>query len=185
MFSSFLYRSTFNIQQDERGLYRLEHCSFAKKVSNLQYVPQIEILDQEKFSEIAETIFKTDLLNTKDGIYENNYDSIALNLFKATMRTKLGSINYVVWDAQDDIIKFSAEKRVEDYILDQVFSLEIPSDKLSTDWLQLLEKHEHLLEKGVSSLTEFPSSKTGELQISTIDKGSIGTLVKMNKKNLR
>jgi len=144
------------------------------------------ITDQKKFSEIMNKIMEKDFMKLHEKIFEFNKERILLYRDYISMSTPLlgyfpeGSID---WNAKDDTIDYTAflKTRVYNYYLEETFDLEIPSNVISSDWLEVLEENE-LKDGFIFNIEDILRSRKGKLKISEIEKKEDRGFVRLLKK---
>ena len=55
----------------------------------------------------------------------------------------MGYHSILMWNGISDNFQYSIAKGVSPSLIGDIFSLQIPADEISDDWLNLLEKHEN------------------------------------------
>ncbi|MEE3343485.1 MAG: hypothetical protein VZS44_05295 [Bacilli bacterium] len=177
-----LYSATFIADKKDNGQYGLKYNESRVPFDDRKYIPEIQIVNKEKFSELIDELFSTDLMQLERGYFTNNYDSISLDFDHANISTELGDTSYVGWNGINDYFYYIISKHNSPFLIEQILQLEIPADKISPDWLNLLEKHENLFDKEYYFDVDIKAqSKKGHLQISNIDKKNNINLVKLKK----
>ena len=184
-YSRALYSALFDVRKEENGLYKLEYNNIFTPVDGKKYIPEIQIVDQDKFSELVDKLYSTDLMQLKKGYFKINHDSISLDFDDAYIQTSLGDDSYIRWKGINDLFFYSITRHNCPMLIGDIFSLEIPADRISTDWLNLLERHESDLELNKEyffSVDIDAQSKKGLLQVSEIDKNEKTIFVRLKKK---
>ncbi len=177
-----LYRAIFNAEKQENGLYGLKLDDYPSPYQNIRYIPEVKIKEQVKFSELVEKLFSSDLMKAKRRSFEINHDSVSVDFRYAMINSTLGDA-YIYWDSQTDNFDYSTNEYNNPYLLDEIFELEIPADRISDDWLKILEKHEDIFDKELSFIVDRKAqSKKGTLQFFDIEKGPIVNTVQFLKK---
>lgn len=184
-YSRALYSALFDVRKEENGLYKLEYNNIFTPVDGKKYIPEIQIVDQDKFSELVDELYSTDLMQLKKGYFKINYDSISLDFDDAYIETSLGDDSYIRWNGINDLFFYSITRHNCPMLIGDIFSLEIPADRISTDWLNLLERHESDLaldKKFLFSVDIDAQSKKGLLQVSEIAKNENTNIIRLIRK---
>ncbi len=182
-YCQFLYSAFFNVEKEENGLYGLKYYDIFTPVDGRKYIPEVQIVEQEKFSELIDELFSSDLMRLKRGHFNNNHDRISLNFDRARIYTTLGDESFVEWNGINDSFNYLITRHNSPALIKDIFSLEIPADKISPDWLKLLEKHENVFDKDLLFDVDINAhSRKGILQVSDIERKSHINLVKLLKK---
>lgn len=177
LYGQFLYRAYFVAEKQPNGLYGLNYDSLVKK-----YNPKVEIIDQNKFSELIDELLSSDLMQLKGEYCRNNHDSILLNFEWALIKTLLGDKSSISWDGIHDTFEYSITRHNCPMLIGEILSLEMPADKISPDWLKLLEKHENDFDEDLLFRVDVDvQSKHGVLQISDIENNKIVKMIKKVK----
>ena len=179
-YSQFLYKSFLTVEKQSNGLYGFNHENILSPVDEKKYIPKVEIIDQNQFSNLIDELLSSDLMQLKRGYFNNNYDSISLRFDDAHISTSLGNGSSITWNGNQDSFEYSISRHCSPALIEKIFSLEMPADKLNPDWLKLLEKYENDFDKEIFFDVDINAqSKHGILQISHIENNNI---VKMLKK---
>ena len=182
-YEQFLYSAFFLIEKKENGLYGLKYKDVLTPVDGRKYIPEVEIIDQTKFSQLIDKLLSSDLMQLEEGYFSNNHDNISLNFDYAYISTPLGDDSFISWNGINDSFKYSITRHNCPFLIEEILSLEIPSDKISGDWLKLLEKHESIVEKGILfDVDTNAQSKKGILHVSDIKTHDNKSVVKLLKK---
>lgn len=182
-YGQFLYSAFLVANRKDNGLYKLENSNMETPIDSRKYIPAVEIIDQAKFSEIVDEIFLSDLMQLKEGHFRNNHDTIALNFDHAYISTVLGDTSFIEWNGIDDSFKYTIKRHNCPLLIEDIFSLEMPTDKISPDWLKLLAKHNKICDNELLFDVDVKAqSKKGILQIYDIQRNSNNTVVKLLKK---
>lgn len=181
-YAGFLYSADFNVEKEENGLYGLKYDNIFTPVDGRKYMPGVEIKDPKAFSEVMEELLSKDLLNTKAGNFDFNDDGIYLGFDNGFITSKLGFESMIYWNGVEDKYNYSIAIDNSPSLIEDIFMLEIPADKISPDWLKLLEKHSDMFEKETMFNVDVKAqSKKGTLKISEIDKEGHINLVNLLK----
>lgn len=181
-YCQYLYMAYFNVVKENEG-YNIRYDNSSTLVDGKKYFPKVEILDSKKFSELIDELFSLDLMNMEVGNFRINHDRILLDFGFAHINTYLGYDSSVTWKGYDDIIKYSVNKYYCPALLEDIFSLEIPADKISSDWLKLFEKYECNFDKEILFDVDIDAqSKKGILQVSEIRNKNEKNIVKLLRK---
>lgn len=182
-YEQFLHSAFFLAEKKEDGLYGLKYKDVLTPVDGRKYIPEVEIIDQTKFSQLIDELFSSDLMQLKEGYFSNNHDNISLNFDYAYINTPLGDDSFISWNGINDSFKYSITRHNCPFLIEEILSLEIPSDKISADWLRLLEKHESIIEKEILFDVDINAqSKKGILHVSDIKRNDNKSVVKLLKK---
>ena len=189
-YSRFLYLSSFQVEKNDGGLYSVHYKDICSPVGRKKYIPEVTIIDYDKFSLLIDKLFASDLMQIKAAVFDINHDSIFLNFDKSFIGSHLGNYDkssFVSYNAFCDEFSYelSIYYRHPSFLISDILSLEIPADKLSDEWLKLLEKHKNISEFIVDEVECY--SRKGILGISEIKESSddkkVVTLVKRPKRN--
>ena len=139
--------------------YRLKDLSEEQK--NMLYKPQIVVTNKDAFDTILNTASNTDIAKLRSTVLRSNHDmfEIFYNRLRILLDVayKLNALS-IDWDGlKDEFIVNLENVDFELYFHD----LEIPSDKLPSDLLEILEKHENEFDKLVVS--DLPSLEYNKL----------------------
>lgn len=182
-YAQYLYSAIFNVEKESDDLYGLKYDDIFTPVDGRKYIPEVQINNKEEFSKLINELFSTDLMQLTDSYFTINSDHISLNFDEAFISTQLGTESFVHWDGIADTFKYSVKRDNSPSLLEDIFELEIPTNKLSPDWLKILEKHEYIFNKELLfSVDENVQSKKGVLQISDIDRSGDSNFVRFLKK---
>ena len=182
-YCQYLYSAFFNVERDENGLYGLKYDDIFTPVDGKKYIPEVQVVDQERFSELIDELFSSDLMQLKEGYFSNNHDSISLNFDSACIRTTLGDDSFIGWNGINDNLDYSITRHNSPSLIEDILSLEIPADKISSDWLKLLEKHENSFNSELIFDVDINAqSRKGILQISDIKRNDNNSVVKLLRK---
>ena len=184
-YAAFLYRALFNVVKNDNGLYKLQYDDIETWFDKKKFVPEIEIVDQEKFSQLIDELLSSDIMKLQERIFSPYNDSsigtLRLNFAEATLNEPCNGT--VSWNGLDDSFNY-INYFGNPLLIVELLSLKIQSKDIPQDWLNLLEKHETLI-KGkafsFSDLIEMVRNKRGTLEISDMDDGIV-KLVKKQKK---
>ena len=181
-YSQFLYSAYFKVFKKDNGLYELNYDNIPTPVDGKKYIPNVEIIDQNNFSSLIDVLLSTDLMQIKEGNFSNNHDRISLNFNYAYIFTSLGDNSFISWDGINDDFNYSITRHNSPALIGDILSLEIPADKISSDWLQLLEKHENDFSKDILFDVDISAqSREGFLQVSSIENNRVVKLLKKVK----
>ena len=170
-YSQFLYSAYFIVEKKDNGLYKLDYENVLTPVDGKKYIPKVEIIYSNAFLYLIDELLSSDLMQLKRGFFSNNNDNISLDFGETYINTSLGDI---AWDGIHDNFKYSITKHYSPALIEAIFSLEIPVDKISHDWLKLLEKHENDLDKEILFDSDIKvKSKKGILYISNTENNRI------------
>ena len=182
--SIFLYTAYFTAVKKDNGLYGLEYENELTPFGRKKYIPKVEIIDQSKFSLLIDELLSSDLMQVKHGNFGINNDSIWLNFDYATIfscRSYSDNLS-ISWHGIEDEFQYSITKPNSPALIEEILSLELPADKISPDWLKLLEKHENDFASEVLFHVDINAkSKRGILQISNIENNKVVKLLKKSK----
>lgn len=182
-YEQFLYSAFFLTEKNDNGSYELKYEGILTPVDGKKYIPEVEIIDQTKFSQLIDELFSSNLMQLKKEYFSNNYDNILLNFDYAYISTSLGDDSFISWNGINDIFKYSITRHNSPFLIEKILSLEIPSDKISLDWLRLLEKQKSVFgEEILFDVDVNVQSKKGILQISDIKRNDNNSIVKLLKK---
>ena len=82
----------------------------------------------------------------------------------------LGDNSFITWNGIQDYFNYSITRHNSHALIENILSLEIPADKISSDWLKLLEKHENIFDNNLLFNVDINAqSKKGILEISDIE----------------
>lgn len=178
-YNQYLYRALFDVVKGENGLYNFVYDDMLTPVDNKKYIPKIEILDQDKFSNLVDELFSSDLMKLEPGDFHVNYDSITLDFDDVFIKTKLGDGTLISWNGIDDTFEYSVTRHHCPFLLEEILSLEIPAEEISPSWLQLLQKHENDFDSDLLFDVDINvQRKKGVLQFSDIENNKIIKLKK-------
>lgn len=178
----FLYSAFFIAEKKDNGLYGLEYKDILTPVDGKKYIPKVEIIDQDKFSELVDELLLTDLMQLKQGYFSNNHNNISLNFDDAYISTLLGDKSFITWNGIHDNFKYLITRHNSPALIEEILSLEMPADKISQDWLRLLEKHENDFDGEVLFDVDINAqSRKGILEISDIKNNRVVKLLKKTK----
>lgn len=113
-----------------------------------------------------------------------------MNFNKVNISTQLGDRSYISWNGISDNFDYSITRHysrasmTRHYsraLIKDILSLEIPTDKISPEWIELLEKHENLFGKNFDVDIDVQSKK-GILQLCDIKNSGNNNVVKLLKK---
>ena len=182
-YCQYLYSAFFNVERQENGLYGLKYDEILTPVDGKKYIPEVHIIDQAKFSELIDAVFSSDLMQLKKGYFSNNHESISLDFDRAYIDSTLGDESFIGWDGFTDNFSYSITRHNSPALLEEILYLEIPADKISPDWIKILEKHESIFDKELLFDVDINAqSRKGILQVSDIERKSNINLVKLLKK---
>lgn len=182
-YCQYLYSAFFNVERQENGLYGLKYDEILTPVDGRKYIPEVHIIDQAKFSELIDAVFSSDLMQLKKGYFSNNHESISLDFDRAYIDSTLGDESFIGWDGFTDNFSYSITRHNSPALLEEILYLEIPADKISPDWIKILEKHESIFDKELLFDVDINAqSRKGILQVSDIERKSNINLVKLLKK---
>lgn len=182
-YSQYLYSAFFNIERKNNGLYGLEYSDIFTPVDGRKYIPEVEIINQVKFSKLIDELVSSDLMQLKRGYFSNNHNSISLDFDRAYIRTSLGDDSFIAWNGINDNFEYSITRHNSPSLIEDILSLEIPADKVSPDWSKLLEKHESIFDKEILFDVDIDvQSKKGILEVFDLKKNSNNNVVKLLKK---
>ena len=178
-YSQFLYNSYLEVEKKENGLYGLEYEKLLTPVDGKKYMPKVEINNQKLFSNLIDELLSSDLMQLKHGYFSNNRDNISLDFDDAYISTALGDNSFIEWNGINDNFKYSITKHNSPNLIEDIFSLEMPADKISPDWLKILEKHENDFDNDILfDVDKNAQSKQGILNISNIENNKVVKILK-------
>lgn len=182
-YSHFLYSTFFEVTQNDNGLYGFKYDDILTPVDKKRYKPEIQIVDQVTFSKLIDELFSSDLMQLKKATFFTNHDFISLNFDNAFIGTTLGDKSFMGWNGTSDDFNYSINRRNSPSLIGDILSLEMPADKISLEWLNLLEKYENVFENEFSfDIDRNAQAKKGTLQISDIQEKGSRNIVKLLKK---
>ena len=176
-----LYTAYFTAVKKDNGLYGLEYENELTPFGRKKYIPKVEIIDQSKFSLLIDELLSSDLMQVKHGNFGINNDSIWLNFDYATIFCSRSYNNNlsISWSGIEDEFQYSITKPNSPALIEEILSLELPADKISLDWLKLLEKHENdFADEVLFDVDINARSKRGILQVSNIENNKVVKLLK-------
>jgi hypothetical protein len=169
-YGQFLYIASFVADKKDNGLYGLKYNDISTPVDKKKYIPEVEVINQTKFSELVDELFSSDLMQLRSGYFKNNHDIISLDFGSAYISTSLGDNSFITWNGIQDYFNYSITRHNSPALIENILSLEIPADKISSDWLKLLEKHENIFDNNLLFNVDINAqSKKGILEISDIE----------------
>lgn len=181
-----LYSAAFYAEKQENGLYGIKQDNSFSPYENRRYRPEVEIIDKEKFSSLIEKLLTSDIMHTQGKCFEFNHDSIMLEFDYAAIQSSLGWDSRIIWNGETDRFDYSIAREESPYLIESIFELEIPAEKISEDWLKILEKHEDMFDKELLfSVDENVQSRKGTLQLHDIEKCPNFNVVEFVKKPKR
>lgn len=122
-------------------------------------------------------------MQLKKATFFTNHDFISLNFDNAFIGTTLGDKSFMGWNGTSDDFNYSINRRNSPSLIGDILSLEMPADKISLEWLNLLEKYENVFENEFSfDIDRNAQAKKGTLQISDIQEKGSRNIVKLLKK---
>lgn len=179
IYSEYLYKALFISRKEGNGFYKLDYNNQVTPFENKKYIPDVEIIEQDKFSMIIDELFSSDLMQLNMGVFKINNDLISLDFDNAFISSQLGYHSILMWNGISDSFQYSIAKGVSPSLIGDIFSLQIPADEISDDWLNLLEKHENDFNKDLFFDVDIKAnSKKGILKLSSIDNASFVRLLK-------
>ncbi|MBR2712711.1 MAG: hypothetical protein IKE73_03285 [Bacilli bacterium] len=111
-----------------------------------------------------------------------NDDGIYLGFDNGFITSKLGFESMIYWHGVEDKYNYAIAIDNSPSLIEDIFMLEIPVDKISPDWLKLLKKHSDMFEKETMFHIDVKAqSKKGTLKISEINKKGHINLVNLLK----
>lgn len=182
----FLYSAFFSVNKKDNGLYEIKYDNLLTTIDRKKYIPEVEIINQVKFSELIDELFSVDLMQLKQGYFFHNFDSISLDFDYADISTTLGD-TFINWSGIDDTFMYIMRKdRNPAPTIEDILTLEMPADKISPEWLKLLEKHENDFDDDLYFKVDKDFQKRqGFLQISDIEnKKLVKLLIKEKQKTI-
>lgn len=194
---SFCYYShvaNFNIDKNDDGLYEpryysnlYHHYLDKNEIEKGMYVPDVQITDQTKFSELVDELLSSDLIQLSEGHFSNNYRIIDLgfdNAWISNIYSFLARDNsFISWNGKDDTFGYGLNKYDGSSLINEMLSSEISTDRISSDWLNIFEKHEDVFDKEILfDVDKGIILKNGTLQISDIEQTTDYNVVKLRKK---
>ena len=78
--------SPFFTDKKDNGLYGLKYNDISTPVDKKKYIPEVEVINQTKFSELVDELFSSDLMQLRSGYFKNNHDIISLDFGSAYIR---------------------------------------------------------------------------------------------------
>ena len=179
----YLYRAIFNVEKEENGLYGLKYKDIFSHNNGKKYIPEVHITNPEKFSELVDELYSSYLAQLKTGYFKNNHDSIMMDFHLSYIDSTLGDRSIIIWNGYTDNLKYLITRHNSPHLIEEILNLEMPADKISPDWLELLERHDDLLSKELLFDVDINThSKKGILQVSEIEKKTDKSIVRLLKK---
>jgi len=184
-YSKYLYKSIFMVERQDGDIYGLSYDNILTPVDGKKYIPQIEIIDQNKFSSLIDELFSSDLMLLKSGYFTSNHDTILLNFDNALVSTPLGDSSFMSWNGINDQFNYYITRHSCPKLIEDILSLEMPADRISSDWLKLLEKHKNAFgTELVFDVDVNTKSRKGILYVSEIGNNGVVKLIrKLNPNN--
>ncbi len=178
-YSKYLYTAIYNVIKNPIG-YCLKYDNQLTVIDEKKYIPHVEIIDEQMFSQIINQLFNTELMQLERGDFEINFEKINLDFSQVNITSTLGLKSIISWNGVDDTINYDVCKDFSSYLLEWILSLEIPASELSSSWIKLLEKYEnHFAKQLYFSVDSSVQMKKGKLKIiDTIDKSYVKLLKK-------
>ena len=181
-YAQYLYSAMFYAEKKDNGLYKLEYDNRLTCFDRKKYRPEVDIIDESKFSELIDELLSYDLFQVKEGYFNINSDALSLSFDNAFISSSLGDESLIFWDGVQDTFSYTIKRHNSFVLIDEILSLEMPADKISPDWLKLLEKHENDFGKEVLFSVDINAqSKKGILQISNEENNGVVRLLKKSK----
>ena len=178
-YSQYLYKAFFVAEKDNDGLYELAYDNIKTPVDERKYIPKVEIIDQNKFSNLTHKLLSTDLMQLQHGYFRNNQDNISLDFDDAYINTTIGDGSLITWNGMYDNFEYLVTRHNSPALIEEILSLEMPANKIAPDWLKLLEKHENDFAKDIVFNVDINAqSKKGILYISNIEDNRVVRLLK-------
>ena len=140
-YSVFLYRAKYNFVRNEDGIYTPVYDNIYSFVDK-KYVPEVRINDNEQFGLIADIIYSTDLMNTKHGNFAINDSRVCLDYDEARIYTNCSKGTNIKWNGVNDELTCSTKGRFYPALVRDVLSFDMPADRISDDWIELLKNNE-------------------------------------------
>lgn len=194
-YSQYLYMAIFDVEKEENGLYGIKYADIPTPVDGRKYIPNVQIVNQERFSELVDEMFSTDLMQLKQWhYYTAEYGSpeyyecpmISLNFDRAKIIRTLFDNSSIWWDGISDEIEFSIDKYNKSFLIVDILSMEVPTDKIPEEWLKLLEKHERVFGNEVFfDVDTTIRARKVILQVAGINRNDTSSVVKLLRKEKR
>ena len=168
-YSQFLYSADFKVDKKDNK-YELNYWDVSTPIDEKKYIPKVKIINKEEFSKISDKLYSSDLMKLRRKLFWINHDGIILDFDYACINTNLGDESHITWEGNTDSFIYSIKRHNCPLLIEDILSLEIPSDRISKDWLKLLEKHENLF--GNNQIYEVDvdaRTKKGILKLDNID----------------
>ena len=189
------HTANFNIVENEDGLYepkyysRLYHKYLDKNdIEKEMYVPDVQVTDQIKFSELVHELLSSDLMQLEAGHFSNNYRIIDLDFDEAWISFAnflRGGNSFIAWNGRKDTFEYEMSKYNSSTLINDMLSSEISADNISPGWLSIFEKHEDVFGKEVFfDVDKNIILKNGTLQIADIEQTDNYNVVKLRKKTI-
>lgn len=142
------YAAQYDFFKNESGFYvpnYHEPFNLTTVAKRKRYIPEVEINNPEKFTNIMDQIYSSDIMQTEFGSFKINYDKIGLDFDIASMRSELDGGISLEWHGPNDEFYYNCYTPFVNGRVDELLSLEVPSYKISDNWLKLLEKYDSYL----------------------------------------
>ena len=143
-YSMYLYTANYKMEKNDKGIYAPVYDNGCVIIDDKnKYNPSVEITNPEKFADMLDQILSTDLMQTQQGHFGLNHDLIYLNFDEAYIFSKLENQTIIHWDGIKDTFICRCDGHFYPELIKEVLSLEMPEDRISNDWLKLLEKYKN------------------------------------------
>lgn len=174
-YSMFFYTAFFNVIKSGDSTYKLEDDSTITPIDgSKRFKPSVDIIDQERFDNIIEELLSLDIMKIQQGSLHIDYDLISLDFGNVFISSKLGYKSLLEWDGRTDTIDYLIKKDGCPYLIERILYLEIPTEYISREWLQIFEKHEHKFNAEMFFEVDIDvPRKQGFLQIDTTNSKNI------------
>lgn len=165
-YSMYFYTAQFVFNKNEDGLYIPTYFLNITPLDGKKYVPKVEITNPEKFSNIMDQIYSSDLMQVQRGNFNMNKDGIYLDFERVHISSQIEGGTRVYWYGSTDECSCSSDGYISPSLIADILSLKLPSDRISDDWLKLLEKHEsEFPDKRYNASIFEPSSNKGKYKL--------------------
>ncbi len=181
-YSDYFYTAYFNVIRNEDNEYTLEKDSMLTPLDdNKKFTPSVDILYQEKFDSLIDSILSLDVMKLQRKSLRINHDLIRLDFGRVFVSSKLGYESFLHWVGNTDVVSYSVKKDCCPYLLEEILYLEIPAEYIPSEWVQIFEKHENKFGNDIFFDVDINASKRkGYLQIDTSNNEEIKLLVNKN-----
>lgn len=183
-YSYYVNNAIYNAKKNDDGMYLLNFKKEGSCLGSKRYIPEVQVIDMDTFSNLVDELLSTDLMNLKSSSSVGlNNDFFSYNFGQFNINSSVGYKSRIYWNGIDDTLKYSISYDACFGMIDEILNFVIPECLIPDDLLKILEKHENKFNDNISFSEDIRANRKYDvLNISDIYNIHNKTYVRLKQK---